>query len=568
MNDFDKLKDLLFGAEKRSLDSISARVERPETRAADVADILPESIYQSHKKGADLVESLAEPVGECLQKAFHDDPETYGNALYPVIGPAIRKSISHALRAFSQQINQAVEQSLTPKGLKLRFQAYRAGIPFGEYVLQKTLLYRIEQAYLISRENGLLVEHVHHPASKIKDSDAVSAMFTAIQDFVKESFSPDRTGRLESADMGDFTLWAVHGPHALLVCVIRGVPPKNLRGNLSAVLERIHFRYGDAIRNYAGDTSSLAGVDSELQKCLDYQATQEGEKTRTRGGFLLVSFVGLLMAFLLIYLAWSNWIDSRELGDLTSALENTPGIYAIDVTRNGEEILVEGLADPLARPVSDIVESLGISTAQVTTNLQAFQSLEPEIVRQRAQHLLRDIDTVSFEISGSTLTVSGSAPRAWIDEIRGNALSVAGIDIVDLTSIVDSDLEIIRTEVDALSGTRIIFSTGTEMAVNQEAVLRDFSRTLSELQSRAAESKHNIQITITGSTDSSGTVAANTRLAVRRGIAVSAILSEYGVSSDVIRESDITDIEQTTTGDANIRSAIIVLKLVSPTDIP
>jgi len=264
MNDLDQLKELLFGAEKQALDSIAERVERREVRTVDVADILPEAIHQSHQKDAELVESLTQPVGECLQRAFRDDPQTYGDALFPVMGPAIRKSIMHALRTFTQQINEAVEHSISPKGLRWRWQATRAGVPFGEYVLQKTMRYRVEQAYLISRENGLLVGHVHHEASKIKDSDAVSAMFTAIQDFVKESFSPDRTGRLESADMGEFTLWAVHGPHALLVCVIRGVPPQSLRADLSAILERIHFRYGEAIREYKGDTSSVPEVEVEL----------------------------------------------------------------------------------------------------------------------------------------------------------------------------------------------------------------------------------------------------------------------------------------------------------------
>ena len=180
MNDLDKLKSLLFGDEKEALDSITRRVERPETRAVDVADILPEAIYQSHKNGDHLSVSLREPVSECLEQAIQEDPQKYGDALYPVMGPAIRRSIMETLRAFAQQINEAVEQSLTPRGLKWRFQAWRAGIPFGDFVLQKTLLYRVEQAYLISRENGLLVAHVHHEAAKIKDSDAVSAMFTAI----------------------------------------------------------------------------------------------------------------------------------------------------------------------------------------------------------------------------------------------------------------------------------------------------------------------------------------------------------------------------------------------------
>ena len=195
MSDLEQLKELLFGAEKQALDSIAARVERPEVRTTDVADVLPEAIHQSHRKNGELVESLTEPVGECLQQAFQDDPQTYGDALYPVMGPAIRKAIMHALRNFGQQINTAVEHSISPRGLKWRWQASRAGVPFGEYLLQQTLQYRVEQAYLISRENGLLIGHVHHEAAKIKDSDAVSAMVTAIQDFVKESFSPDRPGR-------------------------------------------------------------------------------------------------------------------------------------------------------------------------------------------------------------------------------------------------------------------------------------------------------------------------------------------------------------------------------------
>ena len=195
MSDLEQLKELLFGAEKEALQSITERIGRREVRTADVADILPEAIHLSHRKDGELVDSLTQPVGECLRNAVRDDPRTYGDALYPVMGPAIRKAIAHALRTLSQQISEAVEHSISPKGLKWRWQASRAGVPFGEFLLQKTLRFRVEQAYLISRENGLLVGHVHHESSKIKDSDAVSAMFTAIQDFVKESFSPDRTGR-------------------------------------------------------------------------------------------------------------------------------------------------------------------------------------------------------------------------------------------------------------------------------------------------------------------------------------------------------------------------------------
>ncbi|MDH3415217.1 MAG: hypothetical protein OEM64_02790 [Gammaproteobacteria bacterium] len=531
MDDLDKLKDLLFGAEKEALDSISERVERPETRTADVSDVLPEAIRQSHRRNGELVESLTEPVGECLQQAFRDDPETYGDALYPVMGPAIRKSIAQALRALSERLNRVAEQSFTPKGLKWRLQASRAGIPFSDFVVQRSLLYRVEQAYLISRENGLLVEHVHHLASKIKDSDAVSAMFTAIQDFVKESFSPDRTGRLETADMGEFTLWAVHGPHALLVCVIRGVPPGSLRGELSAILERIHFRYGESIRNYSGDTSSMPNVDRDLRKCLEFQATQDGEDEKS--GVPWPTLIAILVAVSVLgYFLVTSWLESRQLDELTVALRETPGLYVAGATRDGDKFVIDGMRDPLATPISEVAAGFEIRADQIVENMTAFQSLEPVIVKRRVESALADVNSVSYTISGTNLTVNGEAPRAWLDSTRSQLLAIAGIDSVDLSNIVDSDLRQLLAEINALSGSRFLFSSGTILAPTQENSLRAFAETLANLQSRAAQSKHVIGVSLTGSTDPSGDPLANAEIARRRVAAVSAILSEYDIASD------------------------------------
>ncbi|MDH3273674.1 MAG: hypothetical protein OEM99_03950 [Gammaproteobacteria bacterium] len=531
MDDLDKLKDLLFGAEKEALDSISERVERPETRTADVSDVLPEAIRQSHRRNGELVESLTEPVGECLQQAFRDDPETYGDALYPVMGPAIRKSIAQALRALSERLNRVAEQSFTPKGLKWRLQASRAGIPFSDFVVQRSLLYRVEQAYLISRENGLLVEHVHHLASKIKDSDAVSAMFTAIQDFVKESFSPDRTGRLETADMGEFTLWAVHGPHALLVCVIRGVPPGSLRGELSAILERIHFRYGESIRNYSGDTSSMPNVDRDLRKCLEFQAAQDGEDEKS--GVPWPTLIAILVAVSVLgYFLVTSWLESRQLDELTVALRETPGLYVAGATRDGDKFVIDGMRDPLATPISEVAAGFEIRADQIVENMTAFQSLEPVIVKRRVESALADVNSVSYTISGTNLTVNGEAPRAWLDSTRSQLLAIAGIDSVDLSNIVDSDLRQLLAEINALSGSRFLFSSGTILAPTQENSLRAFAETLANLQSRAAQSKHVIGVSLTGSTDPSGDPLANAEIARRRVAAVSAILSEYDIASD------------------------------------
>ena len=427
MNDLDELKSLLFGAEKQTLDSIAARVEKRETRAVDVADILPEAINTSHRKNAELVDALKDPVGRCLQESFREQPEFYGDALYPVMGPAIRKSIMHALRTLTQQVNSTMEQSLSATGIQWRFQAWRSGVPFGEFVLQKTLQYRVEQAYLMSRENGLLIGHVHHEVATIKDSDAVSAMFTAIQDFVKESFSPDRTGRLETADMGEFTLWAVHGPHALLVCVIRGVPPKSLRGDLSAILERVHFRYGDPIRNYAGDTASVQGIEEELQACIRFEAQRETEKGGKRVSLPLMIILVILVG-LVVGIAASQWFQIQDYRRFSDALAETPGLYVGALERDGSEFRLRGMRDPLAASVADVARTAEIDMSRVDADLGTFQSLDPEIVLRRAERILDVPAGIELTLSGTVLTATGPVSMGWRQGVNDRLVAIPGVD--------------------------------------------------------------------------------------------------------------------------------------------
>lgn len=562
MNDLDQLKELLFGAEKEALDSIAERVGRREVRTVDVADILPEAIHQSHQKDAELVESLTQPVGECLQRAFQDDPQTYGDALYPVMGPAIRKSIMHALRTFTQQINEAVEHSVSPKGLKWRWQASRAGVPFGEYLLQKTLRYRVEQAYLISRENGLLVSHVHHESSKIKDSDAVSAMFTAIQDFVKESFSPDRTGRLESADMGDFTLWAVHGPHALLVCVIRGVPPKSLRADLSAILERIHFRYGDAVREYKGDTSSVPDVEVELERCLRFEAREESDKTR-KGLAVPIIVLLLLLTSVVAFLGVRNWMYSQQLEDLEAALAATPGIYVSDINRDGSKFEVRGLKDPLATDVIEVAKGVDIPAERINVTMQPFQSLQPEILAARAAQMLGQPGSARFEVAGTKLIVSGDAPWAWRQQLRSGFKSLAGIESLDIDGLTASDRQQFADQAASLNQRKFFFLRGIDFAEGNEAGLKKYSAELSALKQEAATFGYSMSVTLIASTDTSGDAALNAAIADRRTTAAAGILRAAGIDALLINQPEQLSADDQPKEDASKRYVQVDMQLRS-----
>lgn len=110
MNQIEQIKDILFSNEKRALDALTRRLEKRESRVADIADVLPESLGRSSAEGDKLVQSLRAPVEKCLKDSIARDPQNFADALFPVMGPAIRKSISEALKSFSESINQAIEE--------------------------------------------------------------------------------------------------------------------------------------------------------------------------------------------------------------------------------------------------------------------------------------------------------------------------------------------------------------------------------------------------------------------------------------------------------------------------
>jgi len=553
LNDLDELKSLLFGAEKQTLDSIAERVEKRETRAVDVADILPEAIHTSHRRDGELVGALKEPVGECLRESFHEQPEFYGNALYPVMGPAIRKSIMHTLRTFTQQINTAMEQSLSAKGMKWRFQAWRAGIPFGEFVLQRTLLYRVEQAYLISRENGLLIGHVHHHAAKIKDSDAVSAMFTAIQDFVKESFSPDRTGRLETADMGEFTLWAVHGPHALLVCVIRGLPPKSLRTDLSAILERIHFRYGEAVRSYAGDTSTVDGVDEELRACLRFEAQQAAEPGRKKQSVATIVFLTLLAALIAVF-GVVRWQQLQDFQRLEAVAYTTPGIYVGSLERNGRNIHLRGMRDPFAATINDIAAAAEIDLTRIEYDLQSFQSLEPDIVLRRAVNMLAVPSQVTVSLDGSRLTASGPVPYAWHQDALMGIAAVPGVDELQITS---KEWQSVEAGLDELRGGQFLFRDGVLLTDEDSIKLQRYVESLAVIHNTVTSLGGTISVNLTGFADGSGSRELNEALAEGRAAVIKYSLAEAGIpEADIHLRYEIAMAEEI---DLNLRRVDIIV---------
>jgi len=343
------------------------------------------------------------------------------------MGPAIRKAIASALSGMVQSFNQTLNYSMSVRGLRWRWEALRTGRSFAEVVLLHTLLYRVEQIFLIHKETGLLLRHVAAGEVAVQDTDMVSGMLTAIQDFVHDSFHASGDNQLETLQVGDLTVWIQQGPQAILAAVIRGNAPQQLRGLLQEILERIHLQFGTALVEFAGDAATFAAAEPLLEEGLEsrYDPAQQVRKSTSR----LSPFTVVTGIILLALLTWGFfWVrDRRRWNAYVERLRNEPGFVVTDSGTRGGNYFVSGLRDPLSRDPAAVLEGTGLSANSVIEYWQPFQALSPQFVLARAQKSLAPPAGVKLSVTDGVIDAQGFASHDWIMEARRIARFLPGI---------------------------------------------------------------------------------------------------------------------------------------------
>jgi len=174
----EELRHLILAPEQEALDRLRHRVANPEARTEDVSTVVAEAIQLRRQQGGDvaLSDALAPTIETALRESVRKDPATLADALFPVMGPAIRRSILETLRSFLESFNQIMDQSLSWQGIKWRFEALRTGRSFTEVVLLHSLVYRVEQVFLIHKKTGLSLGHAVAASVAMQDPSLVCGM--------------------------------------------------------------------------------------------------------------------------------------------------------------------------------------------------------------------------------------------------------------------------------------------------------------------------------------------------------------------------------------------------------
>ncbi|MFZ2137574.1 MAG: hypothetical protein WAV78_11715 [Xanthobacteraceae bacterium] len=425
----ERLRFLLLGREIELSRHLSQVLDDPEQLAIAVGRVLPAAIPQAAARDERLGQVLAPALGSSVRR----DPNTLVDILHPLIGPAIGKSID----AKFQRLNESLKYSLSWRGMKWRWEAWRTGTSFAEVVLKHILVYRVEHVFLIHRHTSLLIAHAASQDATSQDPQLVSSMLAAIQDFVRDLF--DEQQGLDSLRLGELRVWSEPGPFATLVAVIRGNPPEQLHETFRSALARIHAERSEALESFDGDSTGFADVEATLTDCV--QLKQERPRSAQKS-FAWVLIGALAVALLCLAGKWGyqGWHDRQLWENFLARLRVQPGIVITAIGERDGKWLVAGMRDPLAVDPQLVLRESSINPTRVVSQWQPYQSLEPEFVLKRAQEALAPPPTVKLTVENDRIVAAGAAPSTWIQHARAaSGMLPAGASDVDLSQMRDLD---------------------------------------------------------------------------------------------------------------------------------
>ena len=554
----------------RNIITAQAIAEQNQQRKAEareyVAEVITEALDDREHKDESVSRLLVEKVEKSLQQSAEEYRKQFVDYLYPLVGSLARKFVSTFIQDFIEKTNELIENSVSVKSLNWRYRAWRSGVSFSKYVASQTYKYHIQQVLLIHRETGLLLNSVSAPTFADDNSDLVSSMLTAINDFVNDSFQkhedPERTEyNLDEIKTDDFTLYLRQGPQAMLVAAVLGNISPEAKNKLQKTLENIHSGYLTELRKFDGDSTSFYQTSNELSECL---LSEEVKPPKKKKPWIAIILLGLgFCAFnVWIYVKWETNYDLQKLKDLP----RSAGIVLSSAEVTGlRKISATVLRDPSSLTIDEWLKQTDINKEWLNITEQAYVSLEPSVIEAKLQSVINKFKGVTYLQSKNE--ISGELSGSDLIVLNNDIQKIPGIDSIELqqnirvsTNNLDHNnanqhaMTIVAGEISQL---QIDFELASSVVTaSQQQKLRLIVTKLEQLRAYAKMQNLEVKLMILGTSDSIGSLEVNRRLSLERARNVSLALQNLGVEQNNLMTAGLGIIEDAAVG-TNIRKAIL-----------
>ncbi|MDP5029261.1 MAG: OmpA family protein [Paraglaciecola sp.] len=552
------LRDLLLGDHyvKQALKANAREV---------VSDVFSEALYDRQQRDGSVNNVILPLVEKSVEHSVANHSEQMVGALYPLVGSLVRKSVTAFITDLLEKTNSLIENSFTLKGIKWRFKARQAGVSFSQYVASQTFAFRVEQVFLIHRETGLLLNTISSGLQATADADLVSAMLTAINDFVADSFTPRSDKGEQQLDVvktDDFTLLLTQGPSAILVAAISGNVPQKVANQMQLSLEEIHRLFGRQLTQFKGDASVFIDTEHQLRACLLAELKPQTQQAKKRPWLAW----GLLIFLTLFttYLCVKRW-QAHELLAAIKEIDQQPGIVLLDAyIHDFSRVKFSILRDPNAIRIDKWLSQNQLPENLIDHSERAYASLDQAIIQQKVNNIVSDFVGIEVDWQSQTAIFSGTSTNLAKLRLQTELSKVVGLNFQPQwlepirlkggESNAADDPTIIRAILDLniakLEHNFITFEQGqstlSEQAIEKLLVLKDeFNNLLSLAQGQGLS----LGLIIMGASDPSGSNTFNKALSQKRADAVQNKLQELGIARNRLNAIGLGVIELKTSGD-------------------
>jgi OOP family OmpA-OmpF porin len=526
-----ELRALLFSEEQKQILALRERLDNPRQRSVETSAVVAEAI-RLRREGAGaraLRESLAPSVQDVLRESIRKDSSILADVLFPVMGLAIRKSVAEAIRAMLEYFNKALASSLSLQGLKWRIEAFRTGRSFAEVALLRSLIYRVEQVFVIHRKTSLLLLHAEGADVAAQDADMVGGMLAAIQDYVRDSFHAAQGEALDSFQVGDLHLWVEQSPQTTLAAAIRGEAPQSFRLLMREKLEEFHRRFAAELEKFEGDAAGFDLFRPDLEDLVVAQYTKKEKKSRPYFVILVLLLLGVLAGWQLWgFLQWRKWQTFADI------LRQEPGIVVTSLEKHDGAFRIRGLRDPLAIDPRALAKTAGLDPRKAEFQWQGYYSLDDAMVLRRAQQILRPPETAVLAVDRGTLRVAGESTAEWAAQLRGRAVLIPGVLALDDHNL--NNPNVLLRQKAAIESAIVLFAVGSsDIATDQQQKIAHLQEPLKSLIKSAETSPIELQIDLVGHSDNTGPERIRAPLSEGRARKVAQELIRAGIEAGYLR---------------------------------
>jgi len=291
---------------------------------------------------------LLESDVEYMKKMRYIPAAELFDLITPVIGKIITKKIAEALRALVNYINDRLESTMSMRMWKYRFIALRTRLPLAEIILRESLSCVVDEVLIIEKKSSLLISQASRFENHEADRDIVVAMLSAITDFIRTSFNKKNTD-LNEISFGDSRILVFESTYFYSAFVVHGSPAIGFIGNVDTLMNEIHIKYRNPLKNFKGSLTGFSGIEGML-----YEFINSSNAVEYPGGPGQKSFRKLKIAGAIIFVGILIWLalyisgevkDHRLERRINAAINKFLPSYShdIELNVNRDTLIVKGV---------------------------------------------------------------------------------------------------------------------------------------------------------------------------------------------------------------------------------